>query len=98
LGNAIGAAAASRPARFPVCELASRLARLAVDGHLAAYVLDVPDGTAYRLLDGRFVGTLVPATHHAGSSKPPSSQRLLDDPRLNHPAEPGPLATIERAA
>ena len=32
------------------------LARLTIDGHLAAYVLGVPDGTTYRLLDGRFVG------------------------------------------
>ena len=32
------------------------LSRLLIDGHLAAYVLGVPDHNVYRLLDGRFVG------------------------------------------
>ena len=57
------------------------LAQLTIDGHLAAYVLGVPDGAAYRLLDGRFVGTW--ARYAPGRLLETAVlQRVLDDPRL----------------
>jgi Acetyltransferase (GNAT) domain len=59
------------------------LAQLTIDGQLAAYVLGVPDGTAYRLLDGRFVGTW--ARYAPGRLLETAVlQRVLDDPRLSH--------------
>jgi hypothetical protein len=58
------------------------LARLAIDGHLAAYVLGVPDRTTYRLLDGRFVG---PWARYAPGRLLETAvlQRVLDNPALD---------------
>jgi hypothetical protein len=59
------------------------LALLTIDGELAAYVLGVPDGAAYRLIDGRFVGTW--ARYAPGRLLETAVlQRVLDDPRLDH--------------
>ena len=55
------------------------LARLTIDGHLAAYVLGVPDRSTYRLLDGRFVG---PWARYAPGRLLETAvlQRVLDNP------------------
>ena len=58
------------------------LARLTIDGNLAAYVLGVPDRTTYRLLDGRFVG---PWARYAPGRLLETAvlQRVLDDVHLD---------------
>ena len=45
------------------------LAVLRLDGELASYVLGVLDGSAYRVLEGRFVTAFARVTHRAGCSK-----------------------------
>jgi hypothetical protein len=58
------------------------LARLTIDGQLAAYVLGVHDGTTYRLLDGRFVSAW--ARYAPGRLLETAVlQRVLDDPALD---------------
>jgi len=57
------------------------LARLTIEGRLAAYVLGVPDGAVYRLIDGRFVGEW--ARYAPGRVLETAVlQRVLDDPAL----------------
>ena len=57
------------------------LSLLLLDGTAAAYVLGVPDGTTYRLLDGRFVDRW---TRYAPGRQLETAvlQRVLDDPSL----------------
>lgn len=58
------------------------LDRLSIDGRLAAYVLGVPDGTAYRLIDGRFIG---PWARYAPGRLLETTvlQRVLENPDLD---------------
>jgi hypothetical protein len=58
------------------------LAALQLDGRLAAHVLGVLDGTAYRIFEGRFVGEW--ARYSPGRLLEAAVvQRMLDDPRYD---------------
>jgi hypothetical protein len=63
-------------------DLGLEMARLTIDGQLAAYVLGVHDRTTYRLLDGRFVsawGRYAPGR----LLETAVLQRVLDTPTLD---------------
>lgn len=63
-------------------DIGLEMARLTIDGQLAAYVLGVHDGTTYRLLDGRFVSAW--ARYAPGRLLETAVlQRVLDTPTLD---------------